>query len=157
MNITIFHVCEGLTAMPQPHESDSMLHHIREVAEADEAREIRGSRSIGNTGRHCPGRRFTTTGSSLMAGLRSPGATRRKAIDLARQALQVGDNDPGILANAAFELALFGEDIGAMIELADRALMLNPSFARGWYLSGVLRLFASKHDRDRAYRDLAAA
>jgi len=26
MNITIFHVCEGLTAMPQPHESDSMLH-----------------------------------------------------------------------------------------------------------------------------------
>jgi hypothetical protein len=54
-------------------------------------------------------------------------------------------------------LALFGEDIGAMIELAERALMLNPSFARGWYLSGVLRLFASKHDRDRAYRDLAAA
>ncbi len=60
-----------------------------------------------------------------------PGATRRKAADLARQALQVGDNDPGILANAAFVLALFGEDIGAMIELADRALMLNPSFARG--------------------------
>jgi tetratricopeptide (TPR) repeat protein len=108
----------------------------REVAEADAAREIRGSRSIGNTGRHCPGRRFAE----------EPGATRRKAIDLARQALQVGDNDPGILANAAFVLALFGEDIGAMIELADRALMLNPSFARGWYLSGVLRLFASKHD-----------
>jgi hypothetical protein len=59
--------------MPQPHESDSMLHHIREVAEADEAREIRGSRSIGNTGRHCPGRRFATTGSSLMAGPRSRG------------------------------------------------------------------------------------
>ena len=33
-----------------------------------------------------------------------------------------------------------------MIELAERALMLNPSFARGWYLSGVLRLWAGQPD-----------
>ena len=33
-------------------------------------------------------------------------ATRRKAIDLARQAVEVGENDPGILANAVFVLAL---------------------------------------------------
>src|SRR3984893_8848891 len=65
--------------------------------------------------------------------------TRRKASDLARQALQVAENDPGILANAAFVLAHFGEDIGAIIGLVDRALALNPSFARGWFLSGVLR------------------
>ena len=32
-------------------------------------------------------------------------------------------------------LAYFGEDIGAMMGLLDRALALNPSFARGWYLS----------------------
>ena len=43
-------------------------------------------------------------------------------------------NDPGVLANAAFVLAYFGEDIGAMIGLVDRALALNPSFARGWFL-----------------------
>src|SRR4029077_17680663 len=71
---------------------------------------------------------------------------RRKAIDLARQALEVGENDPGILANAAAVLAQFGEDIGAMIGLVDRALALNPSYARGWFVSGLLRVFAGQHD-----------
>ena len=33
-----------------------------------------------------------------------------------------------------------------MIGLVDRALALNPSFARGWYLSGVLRLWAGQPD-----------
>ena len=75
-----------------------------------------------------------------------PETNRRKAIDLARQALQVGENDPGILANAAFVLAYFGEDIGAMIGLVDRALALNPSFARGWFVSGILRIWAGQHD-----------
>jgi len=75
-----------------------------------------------------------------------PETTRPKASDLARQALQVGENDPGILANAAWVLARFGEDIGAMIGLVDRALALNPSFAHGWYLSGVLRLWAGQPD-----------
>jgi len=75
-----------------------------------------------------------------------PNTTRRKASVLARQALQAAENDPGILANAAFVLALCGEDIGAMIGLVDRALTLNPSFARGWYLSGVLRVFAGQPD-----------
>jgi adenylate cyclase len=72
--------------------------------------------------------------------------TRRKASDLARQALQVGENDPGVLANAAVVLAQFGEDIGAMIGLVDRALELNPSFARGWHVSGGLRVWAGQPD-----------
>jgi adenylate cyclase len=72
--------------------------------------------------------------------------SRCKAMNLARQALQVAENDPGILANAAFVLAQFGEDIGAMFGLVDRALALNPSFARGWYLSGILRIFAGQSD-----------
>jgi TolB-like protein/Tfp pilus assembly protein PilF len=71
---------------------------------------------------------------------------RLKAIDFARQALGVAQNDPGILANAAFVLAYFGEDIGAMIGLVDRALALNPSFAHGWYRSGVLRAWAGQPD-----------
>jgi len=75
-----------------------------------------------------------------------PEATGREAVDLARQALQVAQDDPGILANAAFVLANFGEDIGAMIGLVDRALVLTPSFSRGWFLSGVLRLWAGQHD-----------
>jgi TolB-like protein/class 3 adenylate cyclase len=75
-----------------------------------------------------------------------PETSRRMAGYLARQSLQVGENDPGILANAAMVLAYFGEDIGAMIGLVDRALGLNPSYARGWYLSGLLRAWAGQPD-----------
>jgi adenylate cyclase len=60
--------------------------------------------------------------------------------------LQVAGDDPGILANAALALAYFGEDIGAMMALVDRALTLNPSFARGWHISGTLRLWAGQPD-----------
>jgi tetratricopeptide (TPR) repeat protein len=72
--------------------------------------------------------------------------SRRMAGDLARQSLQVGENDPGILANAAMVLAYLGEDMSAMIGLIDRALALNPSYARGWYLSGLLRAWAGQLD-----------
>jgi hypothetical protein len=47
----------------------------------------------------------------------------------------VAADDPGTLANAALALASFGEDIGAMMALVDRALALNPSYARGWHIS----------------------
>jgi adenylate cyclase len=76
----------------------------------------------------------------------APETSCRKASDLARQALQVGENDPGILATCAVVLAVLGEDIGAMMGLVDRALALNPSFARGWLLSGRLRVFAGEPD-----------
>jgi tetratricopeptide (TPR) repeat protein len=76
----------------------------------------------------------------------NPTADRLKGIDLARRALEVAGDDPGILANAAFALAYFGEDISAMVALVDRALTLNPSFARGWHISGTLRLFAGQPD-----------
>jgi adenylate cyclase len=46
----------------------------------------------------------------------------------------------------ALVLAYFGEDIDAMIGLVDRALALNPSLARGWFRSGVLRTFAGEPD-----------
>jgi TolB-like protein/class 3 adenylate cyclase len=67
---------------------------------------------------------------------------RQKASSLARRALQVAGEDPSILANAALALAYCDEDIGAMTSLVDRALALNPSFARGWYISGGLRCWA---------------
>jgi tetratricopeptide (TPR) repeat protein len=50
------------------------------------------------------------------------------------------------LANAAQALAYLGEDIGAMIALVDRALALNPNFARGWAINGNLRLWAGDPD-----------
>jgi len=73
-------------------------------------------------------------------------ATRKEGIALARRALSVAGDDPFILANAAFGLALFGEDIATAIALVDRSLQLNPSFARGWHLSGSLQLWAGRYD-----------
>jgi tetratricopeptide (TPR) repeat protein len=75
-----------------------------------------------------------------------PEITSRNAVDFARRALRVAEDDPGILANAAFVLANFGEDIGAMIGLIDRALAVTPSFSRGWFVSGILRGWAGQHD-----------
>jgi adenylate cyclase len=75
-----------------------------------------------------------------------PETSRQKGVELARRALEAAENDPGTLANAAFALAYLGEDIGAMTRLIDRALALNPSFARGWNASGSLRVWAGQHD-----------
>jgi adenylate cyclase len=75
---------------------------------------------------------------------KDPGADRQKGTDFARRALEVAGDDPGVLANAAQALAIFGEDIGAMMALVDRAIALNPSFARGWHISGILKLWAGQ-------------
>jgi adenylate cyclase len=73
-----------------------------------------------------------------------PQADARKGIDYARRALQVAGEDPVVLANSALPLGFFGEDIGAMIALVDHALALNPSYARGWYVSGILSMWAGE-------------
>jgi TolB-like protein/class 3 adenylate cyclase len=75
-----------------------------------------------------------------------PTADRLKGADFARRALEVAGDDPGILANVARALAYFGEDIGAIMALVDRALALNPNFARGWQVSGAVRLSAGQPD-----------
>jgi TolB-like protein len=75
-----------------------------------------------------------------------PEVDRLEGADFARRALQVAGDDPGVLVNAAGSLAYFGEDIGAMIALVDRALALNPNYARGWHISGALRLWAGQPD-----------
>jgi tetratricopeptide (TPR) repeat protein len=58
----------------------------------------------------------------------------------------VARDDSAVLANAAHVLAYFGEDISAMLALIDRALALNPNYARGWHVSGVLRVWAGLPD-----------
>jgi len=71
---------------------------------------------------------------------------RLKGTDFARRALEVASDDPGILANAALALAYFGENIGAMIALVEHALARNPNYARGWHISGLLRIWAGQPD-----------
>ncbi len=75
-----------------------------------------------------------------------PATDRLKGADFARRALEVAGDDAGILANAAHALAYFGEDIGAMMALVERALTLNPNYARGWHISGALRQWAGQPD-----------
>jgi TolB-like protein len=74
------------------------------------------------------------------------GADRLNGADFAWRALEVAGDDPGVLVNAAYALAHFGEDIGAMMALVERALRLNPNHARGWNISGTLRLWAGQPD-----------
>jgi TolB-like protein/class 3 adenylate cyclase len=88
-------------------------------------------------------------------GSEDPEADRQKGTGFARRALEVAGDDPGSLANAAEALAYFGEDIGAMMALVDRALALNPNFARGWHISGVMRIWAG--ELDTAIEHLEAA
>jgi hypothetical protein len=48
-------------------------------------------------------------------------------------------DDPEVLPTVAFVLGYLGENIDVAIGSMDRALGLNPSFARGWAWSGILR------------------
>lgn len=70
----------------------------------------------------------------------------RKGLERGRRALTLANDDPTILVNAAFALGYFGANLQAMTVLVDRALTLNPSFARGWHASGCLRLWAGQPD-----------
>jgi TolB-like protein/class 3 adenylate cyclase/predicted ATPase len=75
-----------------------------------------------------------------------PESDSRNGIDFGQRALEVAGDDPEVIVDAALALSYFGEDINAMIALVDRALALNPNFARGWHVGGILRLFAGQPD-----------
>ena len=75
---------------------------------------------------------------------KDPNKEQREGVNLVRRPIQVTSDDPGVLAWSAYVLAYFGEDIDAAIQLIDRALALNPSFAYGWLWSGWLRLWAGQ-------------
>jgi TolB-like protein len=75
-----------------------------------------------------------------------PEAARRTSVDLARRALRNAPDDPNVLALAAAMLGYFGEDIDVSLGLIDRCLALNPSCARAWHWSALLRVFAGQPD-----------
>ena len=74
------------------------------------------------------------------------GQNRRAAICCAERALESAGDDPVTLVSAAHALAYFGENFDAVIALVDRALALNPSFARGWLMSARIRIWAGQLD-----------
>jgi TolB-like protein len=76
---------------------------------------------------------------------------RATAVERAHRALHVAGDDPVVVAEAAYALAALGEDIATMLSLADHALVLNPNYARGWFISGVIGLWAGDADRAIAH------
>jgi tetratricopeptide (TPR) repeat protein len=77
-----------------------------------------------------------------------PQTAHSKAASFAEQALALAGGDPGVLANVALVL---GDDesaeISSAIALIDRSLALNPSSARAWFISGLLRVLAGERDK----------
>jgi pentatricopeptide repeat protein len=82
----------------------------------------------------------------LMSWADDPEAARRTSVDLARRALRSAPDDPNVLSLAAVLLGYWGEDIEVSLRLVDRCLTLNPSHARGWHWSALLRVFAGQPD-----------
>lgn len=65
---------------------------------------------------------------------------------LARHAVEVGQNDAVALATGAHALAHLARDLDGSIALLDRALILDPNLAFGWYLGGFVRIWRGQPD-----------
>jgi adenylate cyclase len=65
-----------------------------------------------------------------------PQFERREAVRLLRLALSLDDDDPDTLAVAAVISAYMVGDCESEIEMADRAVALNPNSSRGWNARG---------------------
>lgn len=60
--------------------------------------------------------------------------------------MHASPDDPNTIGEVAFVFGSFDGDIKPALALADRALALNPGFARGWAISGWLSLWAGFPD-----------
>jgi len=76
----------------------------------------------------------------------NPATYARTGADYAHRALEVAGDNPAILVQVAIVRSYFGEDIGAMLALVDRALALDPNSAGSWHISGLLRSWAGLPD-----------
>jgi tetratricopeptide (TPR) repeat protein len=88
----------------------------------------------------------TLQASEITGWSEDPERNRSIGMAYGRRALLTGEEDAATLANAAYILARFSEDVDTTLGIADRALALNPSFTRGWYLCGNMKSWAGDHD-----------
>jgi TolB-like protein len=65
---------------------------------------------------------------------------------LARRAVQLGHDDAIALAASAHALAHLIRDFDGSIALLERALVLDPNLAAGWYLGGFMRIWRGEPD-----------
>jgi adenylate cyclase len=67
---------------------------------------------------------------------------RKEAVRLLRLALSLDDSDPETLAFACVTLAFLTGDRESSIEMADRAVALNPNSFNAWHNRGWVHIFA---------------
>jgi TolB-like protein len=65
---------------------------------------------------------------------------------LARRAVELGQHDAVALAASAHVLTHLNRDIDSSVALLDRALVLDPNLAAGWYLGGFIRIWRGDLD-----------
>ena len=97
------------------------------------------------TGGHFPGQRYATEYWRLTAG------SKRRMQVVAKPAILPGKRSRWRTVTPQFSVTRrrsggVWQDIGVPMALVDRALALNPSDARCWYASGVVRLWAGEPD-----------
>ena len=64
------------------------------------------------------------------------GAKITESVESARQAMEVGKDDPETLSMAALTLSIFAGDHATATKAAQRALALNPNSVHAWLMSG---------------------
>jgi tetratricopeptide (TPR) repeat protein len=65
---------------------------------------------------------------------------------LARRAVELGQHDAVALAASAHVLTHLNQDFDSSVALLDRALVLDPNLAAGWYLGGFVRIWRGELD-----------
>jgi adenylate cyclase len=75
-----------------------------------------------------------------------PQFDREEAVRLLRLALSIDDSDPEILAMACLNSAFMVGDCESSIELADRAVALNPNAYNAWESRGWVYKIAGLHE-----------
>jgi tetratricopeptide (TPR) repeat protein len=69
-----------------------------------------------------------------------------EGIRLARRAVELGRDDAVALTRGGHALAHLAGDVDSGIALLDRAVMLNPNLASGWFLGAFLRVWQGESD-----------
>jgi len=82
----------------------------------------------------------------LLGYAADPHFDREEAIRLLRLALNLDDGDPETLARAAVISATFVSDCESSVELADRAVALNPNSFTAWHCRGFVYRIAGRSE-----------
>jgi TolB-like protein len=80
-----------------------------------------------------------------------PQFERKEAVRLMRLALSLDDHDPDTLATAALISALLVGDCEAELEMADRAVALNPNSYHAWHRRGWVLKIAGQPEAIRSF------